>query len=407
LLIWKKKKKLFFFLSLASFLQVPRPPAAPMPRLALLLGLTGLGWCDASSRNTPLVISTWPWPAAAEAGFAALTTSTSTTRRSARLDAVVAAAAACERSHCGGPGHGHPGTVGPGGSPDEQGNVSLDAVVVDGPTSAAGGVGCLTSTPAAAAAARAVLERTAHTLLVGEGADAFAAAVGLPSHANLTTPASLAAWRAWRAGGCQPNFWRALPGLVPDPRRACGPYMMGREGRGGGGGAVEDATRPSPPPPLISGASHDTLAVVVLDAGGAASAGASSNGAAHKIPGRVGDAAVPGGGAHATPAGGCGATGDGDVHLRFLPCAHALALVESAGLGATAAAEAAIRRMSAAVPGYTGALVVAVSRTGEVGAAAAGWGAPGFAYALVRGGGSGRAGVVGVPNLRVRGGEGA
>jgi N4-(beta-N-acetylglucosaminyl)-L-asparaginase len=348
-------------------------------------------------------MSTWPWPAAAEAGFAALTAAqpTTTTRgRAARLDAVVAAAAACERSHCGGPGHGAPGTVGPGGSPDENGATTLDAVVVDGPTAAAGGVGCLSTTPAAAAAARAVLERTSHTLLVGPGADTFAAAVGLPSHANLSTPASLAAWRAWRGGGaCQPNFWAALPGLAPDPRRACGPYRM--TGEGGGvrdGTEIEDGTLTTP---RISAASHDTLAVVVLDAAGSASAGASSNGAAHKIPGRVGDAAIPGGGAYATPDGGCGATGDGDAHLRFLPCAHALALV-GGGLAPGAAAEAAIRRMAAAVPGYTGALIVAASKTGEVGAAAAGWGGGGFAYALVRGGGpdGGRAQVVAVPNLK-------
>jgi isoaspartyl peptidase/L-asparaginase-like protein (Ntn-hydrolase superfamily) len=40
-----------------------------------------------------------------------------------------------------------------------------------------------------------------------------------------------------------------------------------------------------------------------------------------QVPGRVGDAAVPGGGAYADSAvGGCGSTGDGDIHLRFLPC---------------------------------------------------------------------------------------
>jgi len=344
----------------------------------------------------PLVLSTWPWTAAAEAGAAALAASTAAgaSPREARLDAVVAAATSCERSHCGGPGHGAPGTVGPGGSPDERGGTSLDAVVMDGPSAAAGAVGCLTASPSAAATARAVLERTAHTLLVGPGADAFAAAAGLPAHANLSTPASVAAWAAWRARGCQPNFWRALPGLRPDPRAACGPYVGGVEG----GASFQQHE----PPARISAASHDTLAVVVVDAGGASAAGASSNGAAHKIPGRVGDAAVPGGGAYASAAGGCGATGDGDAHLRFLPCAHALALVEG-GAGPAAAAEAVVARMAAAVPGYTGALVVA-DGGGRVGAAAAGWGAPGFAYALVRG--EGRAQVVGVPNLRRRDGGG-
>lgn len=44
-----------------------------------------------------------------------------------------------------------------------------------------------------------------------------------------------------------------------------------------------------------------------------------------QVPGRVGDAAVPGGGAYAdSDVGACGSTGDGDVHLRFLPCYQVL-----------------------------------------------------------------------------------
>ena len=39
-----------------------------------------------------------------------------------------------------------------------------------------------------------------------------------------------------------------------------------------------------------------------------------------QVPGRVGDAAVPGGGSYAAPWGGCASTGDGDLHLRFQPC---------------------------------------------------------------------------------------
>jgi isoaspartyl peptidase/L-asparaginase-like protein (Ntn-hydrolase superfamily) len=50
--------------------------------------------------------------------------------------------------------------------------------------------------------------------------------------------------------------------------------------------------------------------MVVVDAAGSVAAGASSNGAIHEVPGRVGDAAVPGGGAYAdSEVGGCGATG--------------------------------------------------------------------------------------------------
>ena len=40
-----------------------------------------------------------------------------------------------------------------------------------------------------------------------------------------------------------------------------------------------------------------------------------------QVPGRVGDASVPGAGAYGdSTVGGCGSTGDGDMHLRFLPC---------------------------------------------------------------------------------------
>jgi N4-(beta-N-acetylglucosaminyl)-L-asparaginase len=43
-----------------------------------------------------------------------------------------------------------------------------------------------------------------------------------------------------------------------------------------------------------------------------------------QIPGRMSDSAVAGAGAFADSAvGACGSTGDGDIHLRFLPCYQA------------------------------------------------------------------------------------
>lgn len=42
------------------------------------------------------------------------------------------------------------------------------------------------------------------------------------------------------------------------------------------------------------------------------------------MPGRIGDACVAGGAAYADDeVGGCGSTGDGDLHLRFQPCYQA------------------------------------------------------------------------------------
>ena len=52
--------------------------------------------------------------------------------------------------------------------------------------------------------------------------------------------------------------------------------------------------------------------MVAINATGSVAAAASSNGAEHKVPGRVGDAAVPGGGSYAdSEVGGCGSTGRG------------------------------------------------------------------------------------------------
>ena len=49
--------------------------------------------------------------------------------------------------------------------------------------------------------------------------------------------------------------------------------------------------------------------------------GTSTNGAIHKVPGRLADSGVPGSGSYAdSEVGGCGATGDGDVMMRFVPC---------------------------------------------------------------------------------------
>lgn len=45
---------------------------------------------------------------------------------------------------------------------------------------------------------------------------------------------------------------------------------------------------------------------------------------AAQVPGRIGDACVAGGAAYADDeVGGCGSTGDGDLHLRFQPCYQA------------------------------------------------------------------------------------
>src|SRR5258705_320359 len=89
------------------------------------------------------------------------------------LDAVEQGCSTCEALQC-------DGTVGFGGSPDENGETTLDAMIMDGETHAVGAVGCLRRVKNAIGVARKVLEHTGHTLLVGELATDFAIKMGFP-----------------------------------------------------------------------------------------------------------------------------------------------------------------------------------------------------------------------------------
>jgi len=65
---------------------------------------------------------------------------------------------------------------------------------------------------------------------------------------------------------------------------------------------------------------HDTISMVAIDSKGNLASGTSTNGLTFKIPGRVGDGPIPGSGSWSdNEVGGCGATGNGDVLMRFLP----------------------------------------------------------------------------------------
>ncbi|KAG6061425.1 hypothetical protein E4U17_001788 [Claviceps sp. LM77 group G4] len=287
------------------------------------------------------------------------------------LDAIQAGASACEHNQC-------DGTVGPGGSPDETCETSLDALLMDGGhTLNIGAVGSLRRVKHAVAVARHVLDYTQHSLLVGDLATRFAIERGFVEE-DLTTGDSAARCEEWKRGGCQPNARRggARSSTVPDPRRFCGPYRRadadetglflwhGRDEVMNRGSAGVDVN--------VNVNGHDTIALVALDAEGRMAAGTSTNGQAHKIPGRVGDAPIPGSGAYVDSlVGGCGATGDGDIMMRFLPCYQAVESMRR-GLSPREAAEDAVRRMLARYPGVRAGLVV-MNHRGEHAGAASNW----------------------------------
>ncbi|MCM8729748.1 isoaspartyl peptidase/L-asparaginase [Hephaestia sp. GCM10023244] len=86
-------------------------------------------------------------------------------------------------------------SVGYGGYPDRDGHVTLDAIIMD-EDGRVGAVAALEDIVHAITVARSVMEKTPHTLLVGEGATRFALDQGM-ARTKLLTPAAETAWRDW------------------------------------------------------------------------------------------------------------------------------------------------------------------------------------------------------------------
>ncbi|KAK0609416.1 asparaginase [Immersiella caudata] len=327
------------------------------------------------SPGLPLVINTWggPFTTATDAAYLALLSPSTSA-----IDAVEIGCATCERNQC-------DGTVGYGGSPDETCETTLDAMIMDGTTMKSGAVAGLRRVRDAISVARHVLEHTAHSLLVGDHATRFAVENGFREE-DLATPESREKCEAWRRGNCQTNY---RINVEPDPTTSCGPYAPVEmdslaEGYAGLLEAGEGA------------ASHDTISMVVIHKSGVMAAGTSTNGASHKVPGRVGDGPIVGSGSYVDgEVGGCGATGDGDVMMRFLPCYQA---VENLRLGMSPqeAAEDVVERMLRKHPRISSGIVV-VNSKGEHGGAGSGWT---FTYA-VRGSGMNETQVITVPPVEL------
>lgn len=351
-----------------------------MPHISLSIITTLLAVpANAILSSPPLIINTWsgPFTGATNAAFLSLTNTSGPQLRPSgfhALNAVQAGCQACQSSQC-------DGTVGFGGSPDESCETTLDALIMDGQTLNAGAVANLRRVKDAIGVARHVLDYTQHTLLAGDQAAQFAIENGFIEE-TLSTAESLKTCHDWQASNCQPNY---RLNVHPNPLSSCGPYTP------------LSSTSPSHSYPPSSHAdihSHDTLSLIALAADASMAACTTTNGASHKIPGRVGDGPIPGSGSYVdSAAGGCGATGDGDIMMRFLPCYQAVESLRR-GLPPQEAAEDAVRRILARYPeAKTG--IVVMDKRGEHAAAASGWE---FSYSY-RGGGMERTEVVRVRPL--------
>ncbi|RNA22220.1 N(4)-(beta-N-acetylglucosaminyl)-L [Brachionus plicatilis] len=290
--------------------------------------------------NYPLVINTWPFVKATEKAWQVLE------KTDDPLTSVEQGCSVCEELRC-------DGTVGWGGSPDENGETTLDAMIMDGPSHDAGAVAGLKRIKSAISVARAVMEHTKHTFLVGDAATQFAVEMGFKEQ-SLSHIDSVDRYLKWLNNSCQPNFrlW-----VSPDPSLNCGPYQP-----------VQPATNSDKTNANINQQSHDTIGMIAINSDGDMAVGTSTNGAAHKIAGRVGDSPLIGSGAYVDNEVGaaCG-TGDGDVLMKFLPSYQTVESMRG-GKSPSEASEDALRRIVNKYPKFMGA-IVAVSKNGDYGAA--------------------------------------
>src|SRR5271170_7883632 len=104
-------------------------------------------------------------------------------------------------------------SVGLGGIPNEEGVVELDACCMHGPTRRAGSVGAVRNIKNVSLVSKAVMDHTGHVMLVGEGAERFAVAMGFPRE-PLLTDHSRKVWLLWKEFHSTEDWWG--PGLA-DP----------------------------------------------------------------------------------------------------------------------------------------------------------------------------------------------
>lgn len=236
-------------------------------------------------------------------------------------------------------------TVGHCGYPDRDGVQTLDASIMDG-DGRCGAVAALEDILHPISVARAVMEKTPHVMLVGEGAQQFAVQQGFEKRA-LLTPEAKQAWQEWlKTAKYRPqiNAERAkLPGNKEN---------------------------------------HDTLGMLALDASGNLAGACTTSGMAWKMHGRVGDSPIVGAGLYVDNAvGGATASGVGEEMIRN---AASFLVVELMRQGRTPmeACREAIDRVVRKRPEASKTLQVcflAMNREGDVGAFAL---HKGFVYAV-------------------------
>lgn len=190
-------------------------------------------------------------------------------------------------------------SVGYGGRPDRDGRVTLDACIMDD-FSNIGSVACLEHIVHPISVARAVMEKTPHVMLVGDGALHFALSQGFKKE-NLLIKESEDEWKEW--------------------------------------------LKKSEYKPKVNIENHDTIGMVALDMNGNLSGACTTSGMAFKMHGRVGDSPIIGAGLFVdNEVGAATATGHGEEVIRIAGC-HTVVELMRQGLSPEESCKKAVERI--------------------------------------------------------------
>ena len=202
---------------------------------------------------------------------------------------------------------------------NREGKVQLDALIMEGSTLRAGGVGCVEHLRNPVRAARKILSESPHVYFVAEGAERFAAEHGIPlcKNEDLIIPREVNRLREFQAHAAEQKPDLFAPAL-----------------------------------------SHDTVGAVALDGSGDIAAATSTGGTLNKAPGRLGDSSLIGCGCYAdNKTAAASTTGWGEPIMKLVLAKWAADRVASGNLPEWVTAEA-INYLKARANGHGGMILL-------------------------------------------------
>ena len=253
--------------------------------------------------------------AAAEAGWLALA------KGGSAIDAAEEAVTALENDET--------FDAGRGSFLNSDGRVQLDALMMDGATLRAGGVGCVERIKNPVRAARHILEKSPHVYFVGEGAERYVEEQGfeLCDNSELVLPREIERLRTAKEQK-----------YLTTPSEFCGPSS-----------------------------SHDTVGAVAVDSSGNIAAATSTGGTLNKAPGRVGDSSLIGCGCYAdNETAAASTTGWGEPMMKLVLAKWATDRVNSEASPEVIARES-ISYLHRRLHGHGG--IILIDRKGRIGVA--------------------------------------